>query len=59
MTVISCETRHHVFDVALSSSKPLTVGGGLPAIRSTRYVRKNLSSFIAGKPPLIKEPATH
>ncbi|WP_205929159.1 hypothetical protein, partial [Pseudomonas viridiflava] len=27
------------------------VGGGLPAMQSTRYVRKIASSFIAGKPP--------
>ncbi|MEE4045890.1 hypothetical protein V2I80_10580, partial [Pseudomonas viridiflava] len=42
--------RHHVFDIALSRSKHLTVGGGLPAMQSTRYVRKIASSFIAGKP---------
>ncbi len=31
--------------------KHALVGGGLPAMQSTRYVRKIASSFIAGKPP--------
>ncbi|WP_206358120.1 hypothetical protein, partial [Pseudomonas viridiflava] len=35
------------------------VGGGLPAMHSTRYFRKIASSFIAGKPPLIKLPVTY
>ncbi len=31
--------------------RQLFVGGGLPAMPSTRWVRKIASSFIAGKPP--------
>ncbi|WP_206089016.1 hypothetical protein, partial [Pseudomonas viridiflava] len=38
-----------------TTCKPLNeidfVGGGLPAMQTTRYVRKIASSFIAGKPP--------
>ncbi|MGX0956406.1 hypothetical protein AB7M18_002534 [Pseudomonas viridiflava] len=39
------------------------VGGGLPAMQSTRYFRETASSFIAGKPPptvrcLLRDSAT-
>ncbi len=40
-----------VFEVTLPRSTHGAVGGGLPAMQSTRYVRKIASSFIAGKPP--------
>ncbi|WP_216594887.1 hypothetical protein, partial [Pseudomonas viridiflava] len=41
----------------------VVVGGGLPAMQPTRYVRKIASSFIAGKPPptvgcLLRDSAT-
>ncbi|MEE4053961.1 hypothetical protein V2I88_24740, partial [Pseudomonas viridiflava] len=39
---------HIPVDVELSRSRHRTVGGGLPAMQSTRYVRKIASSFIAG-----------
>jgi len=46
-----CGRRHHVFDVALSRSKYLTVGGGLPAMNDDAIF---LTDCIAGKPPPTK-----
>ena len=50
---------HHVFDLALSRSKHRTVGGGLPAMNDDVIFLTYRVDYIAGKPPLIKQPITY
>ncbi len=47
----TCGRRHYIFDVALSRSKHLTVGGGLPAMNDDAIFLKYRVDCIAGKPP--------
>ena len=51
----SCGRPHHVFDVAVSRSKPGTVGGGLPAMNDDAIFLTYLADCIAGKsPPTVR-----
>ncbi len=47
----TCGRRHYIFDVALSRSKHLTVGGGLPAMNDDAVPLTCRVACIAGKPP--------